>query len=500
MRFYSTRNKNVCVNGAEAVCRGISEEGGLFVPSAFPQITETQLRALCDEEYESLAAFVIGAFLPELREQLPDYCRKAYAKFESDPPAVAPLVKLDDNLCVLELWHGPTCAFKDVALTLLPYLLDGAKRATGNTRTTLIPVATSGDTGKAALEGFRNVNGAAVAVFYPDGGVSDLQRLQMITTDGDNVFVSAIKGNFDDAQTAVKKAFTDESLKAELLGRGIELSSANSINFGRLAPQIAYYFSAYCDLLSSEQIEYGDKVDFVVPSGNFGDILAGYYARKMGLPVGKLICASNTNNVLCDFIKTGTYDIRREFHKTSSPSMDILISSNLERLLFDVSGENDKSTAQRMAALKSEGVYSLTPREHAEITAIFDAGFATEEEVAETIANYFDEYGYIIDPHTAVAACVAAQVNGGERTRPTVILSTASPHKFAASVLTAIGEKPVRDELKNLQNLEDVTALEAPASLISLPEKEKLFTGSIALTEVNDALRAFAAKIAKTRA
>ncbi|MDE6397771.1 MAG: threonine synthase, partial [Clostridiales bacterium] len=382
----------------------------------------------------------------------------------------------------------------DITLTLLPYLLCVSKKLLGNDKITLIPVATSGDTGKAALEGFRNVEGTGVAVFYPDGGVSDLQRLQMITTEGNNVFVSAIQGNFDDAQTAVKKAFTDPALKAELDKSGVELSSANSINFGRLAPQITYYFTAYADLLGGGQIAYGDLVDFCVPSGNFGDILAGYYARKMGLPVGRLICASNINNVLCDFIRTGTYDKRRDFKKTTSPSMDILISSNLERLIFDLSGADDAVTADRMRKLNEEGVYRLSEKETQAMQAVFAADYATEEEVAQTIARYFDEYGYIMDPHTAVAACVADKQRGD---RPTVILSTASPHKFAASVLSAIGAKPTGDEVKDLQKLENETALEAPETLISLPKKDKLFTGSIAREEISATVLRFGKKLAE---
>lgn len=484
MQFYSTRNKKNIVSGAEAICRGIGDEGGLFVPVSFPQVSRAQIESFCGQAYEETAAQIIGAFLPEIKE-LGDYTAKAYKKFDGDP---APVVKVADNTFVMELWHGPTHAFKDVALTLLPYLLCGSKKLLGNENVTLIPVATSGDTGKAALEGFRDVAGTAVAVFYPHGGVSDLQRLQMITTEGSNVFVSAIEGNFDDAQTAVKTAFTDAKLKEELAQKGVELSSANSINFGRLAPQITYYFTAYADLLDAGEISFGDKADFCVPSGNFGDILAGYYARKMGLPVGRLICASNTNNVLCDFIRTGTYDARREFHKTSSPSMDILISSNLERLVFDVSGENDALCAERMAKLKSEGVYSLTDRETKAMQEVFCAGYATEEDVAQTTARYFDEYGYIMDPHTAVAACVADRFASAA---PMVVLSTASPHKFAASVLGFIGEKPTGDEVKDLRKLEEVTALEAPESLISLPKKEKLYTGSIAREQIRDTIAAF---------
>ncbi len=488
MEFFSTRNKNNTVSGAQAITKGISDEGGLFVPVAFPKTEQDEIESFCGADYATSAAKIIGKFLPELT-CLADYTRLAYEKFDGDP---APVVKLDDGLYVMELWHGPTHAFKDIALTLLPYLLTGSKKLLGNSNITLIPVATSGDTGKAALEGFKNVDGTGVAVFYPQGGVSELQQLQMITTEGDNVFVSAVHGNFDDAQTAVKKAFTDSELNAELKKAGIELSSANSINFGRLAPQITYYFTAYADLLDGGQIKYGDKVDFCVPSGNFGDILAGYYARKMGLPIGRLICASNINNVLCDFIRTGKYDARREFKKTTSPSMDILVSSNLERLIFDLSGCDDKSTAQRMTELKEKGVYSITKPELDAMRKVFAADYATERDVAEITEKYFDEYGYIIDPHTAVAAAVADKC---AEENPVVILSTASPHKFAASVLEYIGETPTGNEVKDLKLLEDVTALPVPDSLINLPKKEKLFTGSVEIEQVNTVIKSFAEKL-----
>lgn len=493
MKFYSTRNKNNVASGAQAVCRGISEEGGLYVPSEFPVVSKEKTESFCGAVYEDTAAEIVGMFLPELTE-LAEYTRAAYSRFCGDP---APVVQIAENTFITELWHGPTHAFKDIALTLLPHLLSGSKKILGNDKITLIPVATSGDTGKAALEGFGGVEGTAVAVFYPSGGVSDLQKLQMITTEHKNVFVSAINGNFDDAQTAVKKAFANERLIKELADEGIELSSANSINFGRLAPQITYYFTSYADLLDGGRIKYGDKVDFCVPSGNFGDILAGYYALKMGLPVGRLICASNVNNVLCDFINTGVYDRRREFHKTTSPSMDILISSNLERLIFDLSGENDELTAERMSKLGSEGVYSLTEEETEKMQKTFSAGYAEEDEVAETISEYFDEYGYIMDPHTAVAVTVADKLCGGERERPTVILSTASPHKFAASVLEAIGEKPTGNEVKDLVALENATALEVPETLISLPKKEKLFNGCVNRDEVAGAIKEFAQRMAR---
>lgn len=477
MKFVSTRNSNLNVSGAQAVVKGLSEEGGLFVPAVFPAVTSEEIERLADLSYDERAAFIVGKYLPELGDELGEYAKKAYARFDGDP---APLVMLDESLCVLELWHGPTHAFKDIALTLLPYLLTGSKRAIGKTEKTLILVATSGDTGKAALEGFSGVEGTDIIVFFPVEGVSKLQKLQMTTQKGDNVYVAAIRGNFDDAQTAVKKIFTDEEFAASLKAEGVELSSANSINFGRLVPQIAYYFSAYLDLVNAGKIDNGDEVNFCVPSGNFGNILAGYYAKRMGLPVGKLICASNKNNVLTDFIGTGKYDARREFYKTTSPSMDILVSSNLERLVFELSGRNADLTAERMASLSKTGSYSISDSELTALKEDFWADCATEEEVAETVAEYFDEYGYIADPHTAVGLCVRdkyAATSGDETV--TVVLSTASPYKFVDSVLADLGEKPGADELDSLRKLEEITALPLPSSLSELTSLKPRFTDVI---------------------
>ncbi len=477
MKFVSTRNSKLEVSGAQAVVKGLSEEGGLFVPAFFPEITKADLDEMRDMSYDERSAFVIGKYLPELIGDLNEYTKKAYARFDGDP---APLVMLEEDLGILELWHGPTHAFKDIALTLLPYLLTGSKKAIGKTEKTLILVATSGDTGKAALEGFSGVAGTDIIVFYPVEGVSKLQKLQMMTQKGDNVYVAAIRGNFDDAQTAVKKIFTDKSFAAELKTHGVELSSANSINFGRLVPQVAYYFSAYLDLLNEGKIKDGEKVNFCVPSGNFGNILAGYYAKRMGLPVGKLICASNKNNVLTDFIGSGKYDARREFYKTTSPSMDILISSNLERLVYELSGRNDDLTASRMASLSKTGSYEITKSELDALESDFWAACASEDEVADTIADYFDEYGYIADPHTAVGLCVRDKYIGetGDDT-VTVVLSTASPYKFVDSVLKDIGETVGSDELDNLKKLEEVTALPLPETLGELTSLPVRFTDVI---------------------
>ena len=378
MDFISTRNARRTVSGIRAVVEGLSEEGGLFVPAFFPSVDGAEMEKMLDMTYPQRAAFIIGKYLPELAGELDSYTDKAYSRFDGD---AAPLVKLDDSLFMLELWHGPTHAFKDIALTLLPYLLTGSKKLLGEKERTLILVATSGDTGKAALEGFKDVPGTDVIVFYPGDGVSALQKLQMMTQTGGNVYVAGINGNFDDAQTAVKKIFTDGAVHKELEKNGYKLSSANSINFGRLVPQIAYYFSSYLDMVDGGEIEMGEKINFCVPSGNFGNILAGYYAKRMGLPVGRLICASNKNNVLTDFIRGGAYSADRQFYKTTSPSMDILISSNLERLLFELSGRNDKLTAARMAELKDKGAYSISAEELGLLKSEFWADWSDENEI-----------------------------------------------------------------------------------------------------------------------
>jgi len=478
MQYISTRNKNINVSGAEAVVQGLSAEGGLFVPCEFPKISLNEINDFGQLEYNELASAIISKFLPQLSDKLPEYCAAAYSRFDGYP---APLLKIEDSF-YLELFHGPTYAFKDIALTLLPHLLVGSKKELGKTEKTLILVATSGDTGKAALEGFKDVDGTSVLVFYPDGGVSNLQKLQMQTQQGGNVKVVAIKGNFDDAQNAVKEIFLSKDIAKELAKKGVELSSANSINFGRLVPQIVYYFSSYTELVLSKQIKLGDKINFCVPTGNFGNILAGYYAYKMGLPINKLICASNQNNVLTDFILNGRYDIKaREFFKTTSPSMDILISSNLERLIFELSGRDDKLTLQRMENLKKGGSYNISESELKKLKELFYSAFAAEQEVNETINEIFDDSGYIIDTHTAVAVKAYNDYKKatGDKTK-TVIVSTASPYKFTNSVLEALGEKVSKSDQQNVYALEEITALPIPESL------EELFTLKAIHKEIAD--------------
>ena len=477
MNFISTRGGNERVSGAKAIVQGLAKNGGLFVPENFPEVTSAELEEMLTMSYAERAAKVLHKYLDEYDEEgLLAACEAAYSRFEGPDPA--PLVKIDDGVYILELFHGPTCAFKDMALTLLPYLLRKGCDICGIKEKILILVATSGDTGKAALEGFKDAEGVKIMVFYPNDGVSKMQKLQMCTQEGSNVNVVAVKGNFDDCQTAVKTIFNSAECAAELKKKGYLLSSANSINFGRLAPQIVYYFSSYLDLVSSGQIEMGTPIDFCVPTGNFGNILAAYYAKRMGLPVRRLHCASNMNNVLSDFLAKGEYDARRDFYKTTSPSMDILISSNLERLLFEVSGRNGKLTALRMEELKVNKVYKITPEEQAEIAKTFDGGFANEDEVVETVYDVFCDTGYTMDTHTGCAMKVAVDwfEKNKKDTTNMVVVATASPYKFPQDVLYAVTGNDVRDSFKGIKRLHAATAMKVPASLSGLRDKPVRFS------------------------
>lgn len=474
MKFISTRGGE-SVSGAQAIVKGLSDNGGLFVPEKFPRVSLQEIENMCGQSYPERSATVLCKLLDDYGErELKAACEQAYAKFEGDP---APLVKLDDGVYMLELFHGPTCAFKDMALTLLPYLLRKGCDMCGIKDEILVLTATSGDTGKAALEGFKDVKGVKIAVFYPAEGVSGMQKLQMCTQDGGNVNVVAVKGNFDDCQTAVKEIFSNAEYAKILAKKKVRLSSANSINFGRLAPQIAYYFSAYADLLSSDQITPGEQIDFTVPTGNFGNILAGYYAKLMGLPVRRLHCASNKNNVLCDFFNKGEYDINREFYKTTSPSMDILVSSNLERLLFEISGRDAKLTAARMSALKTEGKYTVTDAEREKLAATFDGGCADDDECVEAMYDVFIDTGYTMDTHTGCAMKVAVdwfEKNKKDETRM-VIVSTANPYKFPQDVLYAITGNDAKDSFKCIKRLHAATAMAVPKQLSSLRDKPVRF-------------------------
>ncbi len=491
MKFISTRGGSQVDSAAKAISKGLANDGGLFVPQTFPMVSLEDLKNLCNMDYAERACFVIHKFLEEYDyNDLLTACKNSYAKFEEND--AAPLVKLDEKCFILELFHGPTLAFKDIALTLLPYLLRKGCDLSGVKEEVLILVATSGDTGKAALEGFKDAQGIKVMVFYPSEGVSDMQKLQMCTQEGSNVNVVAIKGNFDDCQTAVKKIFTDKDINDMLLKNNVVLSSANSMNFGRLVPQVSYYFSAYADLVASEEIKLGDKVNFVVPTGNFGNILAGYYAKQMGLPIDKLICASNSNNVLTEFFVSGTYDANREFFKTISPSMDILISSNLERLIFELSGRDTEVTKARMEELKTFGKYKISNNELKNLEKEFYANFTDEIDCKETIKDVFEEYGYVLDTHTSVAYSVAQDfIIQTNNQNPVVILSTASPYKFSHDVLSAINEKAPLDAFKCADKLFEITAMDIPKQILELKQKEKRFTKVIEKTQTVDVVLDF---------
>ena len=480
MFYTSTRDKSIKVTASQAIAQGISEEGGLFVPCELPQFSMDKISSMVSMSYIDRAKTVLKEFLTDFTEEELNYCVEgAYSAEKFSSPSIAPTVNISGNKNILELWHGPTCAFKDMALQLLPYLMTVSAKKTAEGKTIVILVATSGDTGKAALEGFKDVDDTKILVFYPVDGVSPMQKLQMTTQEGNNVAVCAINGNFDDAQSAVKKIFTDADIKAQLAEKNMMFSSANSINWGRLVPQIVYYFSTYCDMISMNNIKAGDEINVVVPTGNFGNILAGYYAKKMGLPIKTLVCASNSNNVLTDFLKTGTYDKNRSFYTTTSPSMDILISSNLERLLYHMSGENDKAVADLMKQLAESGKYTVSDTLIKDIQATFNAGFASEEEVNDTIKNHFDKYNYLCDTHTAVAVKVydnyVAETNNDI---PTVIDSTASPYKFSKSVLSAVlgGNSPELDEFNMVDKLNEVTGADVPAPLANLKDKKVRFS------------------------
>ena len=479
MTYHSTRSTKLCADSAAAVLEGLAPDGGLYVPKSIPAF---DWRSCLQGSAMDMATAILSAMLPDIpnMEQL---VKKAYTgKFTTDQ--LTPTVSVGD-FSVLELFHGPTSAFKDVALCMLPQLLTAAREVKGAEKPILILTATSGDTGKAALEGFKDVPGIKICVFYPDGGVSQVQRAQMVTQQGRNVRVCAVEGNFDDAQTGVKNIFAACGDGKLLEGKGFRLSSANSINIGRLAPQVTYYFKAYRDLMDRGEIVFGDKVNFCVPTGNFGDILAGYLAKLLGLPVGRLICASNSNKVLTDFIRTGTYDRRRPLHKTDSPSMDILVSSNLERLLYLMSGQNAELVDGLMKELNTNGIYTVPEEMKAAIDAEFWADFADDEATFATVRSVWERQGYLCDTHTAVGWYVAENyVNQTGDQTPMVVLSTASPYKFPAAVLSAIGGDTSGDEFRQMERLSRITGVAIPRNLSGLQELEELHTGVIAKEEM----------------
>ena len=479
MLYTSTRDNSIRVSSAQAIARGISEEGGLFVPCELPEFSLKKISSMVEMNYINRAKTVLKEFLTDFSEEELDYCvNGAYAAEKFSSEKIAPTVNVNKNENILELWHGPTCAFKDMALQLLPYLMTVSAKKTAEGKTIVILVATSGDTGKAALEGFKNVENTKILVFYPVDGVSPMQKLQMTTQEGENVAVCAINGNFDDAQSAVKSIFTNDEIKAELASKNMMFSSANSINWGRLVPQIVYYFSAYCDLIGQNRINCGDEINVVVPTGNFGNILAAYYAKQMGLPIKKLICASNSNNVLTDFINSGEYDKNRQFFTTTSPSMDILISSNLERLLYHVCGEDSALVKDLMASLANSGKYTVSDDLKAKIGELFSAGFADENGVFETIKEQFENFNYLCDTHTAVAVKVYEDyVKSSGDDIVSVIDSTASPYKFSKSVLSALSSdlSDISDEFKTVDELNKLTGSAVPEPLNALKDKEIRF-------------------------
>ena len=487
MRYVSTRDASLKISAAEAIARGLSPDGGLFVPETLPQVSAEMLRSLESMDYAQRAAAIMGLFLEDYSaEELKEFTEAAYSeeRFGSEP---APLHKLDETTAYLELWHGPTCAFKDMALQVMPHLLRAALVKTGEKKQVCILVATSGDTGKAALEGFRDVAGTKIFVFYPSDGVSDVQKLQMRTQQGNNVGVCAVRGNFDDAQSGVKAIFGDEPMRRKLADAGYFFSSANSINWGRLLPQVVYYFSAYCDAVAQGMLPFGEPIDFCVPTGNFGDILAGWIAKKCGLPVDKLICASNTNKVLTDFFRTGTYDRVRPFHTTMSPSMDILISSNLERLLYMATGD-DKQVKAWMTALSEKGSYSIPGDLLKTLQEDFAFGWCSEEDTALEIGRRYAD-GYLMDTHTAVASRVLADYRAASGDgKAAVVLSTASPYKFCDHVLRAIGAGAEGSGTQLIETLSGVTGTAVPRPLAGLDKREVRFDQVVEKNEMPSAV------------
>lgn len=469
--YKSTRDAEKTVTASQAILKGLADDGGLFVPVSIPKLP-VSLGELKEMTYQEIAYTVMKEFLTDFtEEELKSCIAKAYdSKFDTEE--IAPLAKVEDAY-YLELFYGATIAFKDMALSILPHLLTTSAKKNQVKNEIVILTATSGDTGKAALAGFADVEGTKIIVFYPKNGVSRVQELQMVTQKGDNTSVVAIHGNFDNAQSGVKAMFENKELEKELNEAGYQFSSANSINIGRLVPQVVYYVYAYAKLLQNEEIAEDEEINVVVPTGNFGNILAAYYAKNMGIPIAKLICASNENKVLYDFFQTGTYDRNREFVLTTSPSMDILISSNLERLIYKISGEDARKDTDLMTELKTKGSYAITGEMKANL-ADFAAGYATEEQVAKTIHDIYEDTGYVMDTHTAVAATVyKAYREDSKDDRKTVIASTASPYKFAGSVMSAIDSKyKGQDDFKLIEELQKVSGTELPNAIKEIMNAE----------------------------
>ncbi len=462
--YNSTRNKAEKATASEAILRGLAPDGGLYMPSSIPKLDKS-IKELSKMSYQEVAYEVMKLFFTDFtREELTGCIERAYDE-KFDDPAIVPLREADGAV-FMELFHGKTIAFKDMALSILPHLMTTAARKNGVTNDIVILTATSGDTGKAALAGFADVEGTKIVVFYPKDGVSEIQEKQMVTQTGDNTFVVGIRGNFDQAQTGVKQMFSDPELNEALRKAHFQFSSANSINIGRLVPQIVYYVASYAKLLKEEKIRDGEFVNYVVPTGNFGNILAAYFAKQLGVPVAKLICASNENKVLYDFFSTGIYDKNREFVLTSSPSMDILISSNLERLIYLIAGENDEKNRSLMASLSNEGRYEITEEMKSKLSDFY-GGYASEEDTFATIRRIYEQDGYVIDTHTAVAAAVYDDYRRKTKdTTKTLIASTASPYKFTRSVMKAIGkEDPSKSDLELVEDLQTISGVPTPGAI-----------------------------------
>lgn len=480
MKYISSRGYERSFTAAEAILQGIAPDGGLFVPESIPKLSASEWKNLSGMSYQERALFILSLYTDFPREALKEVLAEAYSELRFDP-SPAPLVQLNaysDRDWMLELWHGPTSAFKDLALQLLPHLMRLSAEETASEDEYCILTATSGDTGKAALEGFRDVEGTSVIVFYPTDGVSDMQKLQMMTQRGENCHVFAVKGSFDDAQSEVKRLFADEALAEELAGRHIRLSSANSINWGRLMPQIVYYCSVYADLAAKEMLEEDETFDVVVPSGNFGNILAAWYAKQMGAPIGTLYCASNKNRVLADFLRSGKYDRKRAFYKTNTPSMDILVSSNMERLLFELTGHDSEKVSGWMEALRDSGEYKVDRETFKVIQESFRGGYADENAVLKTIGEVYDRFDHVVDTHTAVGFAVHKRTGSGRKNQDkakTVFVSTASPFKFPEAVCEALfgrnaaKNKSDQELLEQISSESDMPIPQGLAELFDLP-------------------------------
>ncbi len=494
LKYTTTRTDNDQVTSSQAILKGLGKDGGLYLPLSIPKISLEEIGNFTDLTYNEKAMSILGKFLTDFTEEELRYCiDNAYNENTFTSPLITPLHLLDDNSAVLELYHGPTSAFKDVALQILPYLLTTSAKKNGDDRTYVILVATSGDTGKAALEGFKDVPNTKILVFYPNDGVSMVQKLQMVTQLGDNVKVVAVEGNFDDTQNGVKELFSKNSLNSLLNDKNYTFSSANSINWGRLVPQIVYYFESYAQLINTGKIKLGDEINFTVPTGNFGNILAGYYAREMGLPIKKLICAANANDVLKDFINTGIYDRNRDFVKTLSPSMDILISSNLERLLFLLSDGDKSLITQLMSDLKSVGSYKVSPELLSKLQSIFYSDSADDKDTIETIREMYEKKNYLIDTHTAVAYRVYEKyLTKTNDSAFNVIVSTASPYKFNGAVAEAILPNfRDLDDMEQLKAINTITGVDIPDGLNGLDGKSVRFSDVIMKDDMEVTLRGY---------